>query len=237
MPKIPMDYSKTIIYKIVCNDLSIKECYVGHTINMTKRKCCHKSTCNNEKDKAHNLKIYQIIRENGGWDNWSMLLVEKFPCKDKYEACKREREVYEELEAKMNTFRPYRTQEELKEERKEYREEHKEYHKQYREEHKEEHKEYHKQYREEHKAEKKQYRKQYYQEHKEETKQYQEKHKAKINEKVECKYCSKLLLKRNMTCHHKTCKSKSINEGNYLPSSDSSIESGEIELKNRIDNI
>ena len=30
---------------------------------------------------------------------------------------------------------------------------------------------------------------------------------------------------------------KSINEGNYLPSSDSSIESGEIELKNRIDNI
>ena len=52
MPKIPIDYSKTIIYKIVCNDLSIKECYVGHTINMTKRKCCHKSTCNNEKDKA-----------------------------------------------------------------------------------------------------------------------------------------------------------------------------------------
>ena len=30
---------------------------------------------------------------------------------------------------------------------------------------------------------------------------------------------------------------KSINEGNYLPSSDSSIESGELELKNRTDNI
>ena len=30
---------------------------------------------------------------------------------------------------------------------------------------------------------------------------------------------------------------KSINEGNYLPSSDSSIESGEIELKTRTDNI
>jgi len=30
---------------------------------------------------------------------------------------------------------------------------------------------------------------------------------------------------------------KTINEGNYLPSSDSSIESGEIELKNRTDNI
>ena len=30
---------------------------------------------------------------------------------------------------------------------------------------------------------------------------------------------------------------KSINEGNCLPSSDSSIESEEVELKNRIDNI
>ena len=30
---------------------------------------------------------------------------------------------------------------------------------------------------------------------------------------------------------------KSINEGNYIPSSDSSIESNEIELKNQIDNI
>jgi hypothetical protein len=186
MPRLAMDYSKTIIYKIVCNDLNVKDCYVGHTINMTKRKCSHKSHCNNENDKAHNLKIYQIIRENGGWDNWSMLLVEKFPCKDKYEACKREREVYEELEAKMNTFRPYRTQEELKE---------------YREEHKEELKQYNKQYREEHKEEIKQYREKYYQEHKE-----------KIKEKVECKYCSKLLSNHNMSRHHKTCKSKPVKE-------------------------
>jgi DNA repair exonuclease SbcCD ATPase subunit len=145
MPKAAMDYSKTNIYKIVCNDLTVKDCYVGHTINMTKRKCNHKSVCNNENYKAYNLKIYQIIRENGGWDNWSMLLVEKFPCKDKYEACKREREVYEELEAKMNTFIPYLTQEErkeyLKQYLKQYREEHKEYHKQYYQEHKEEHKE------------------------------------------------------------------------------------------------
>jgi len=197
MPKTPMDYSKTIIYKIVCNDLSIKDCYVGHTTDMTKRKCSHKYKCNNEKDKGHNVKIYQIIRENGGWDNWSMVLVEKFPCKDKYEACKREREVYEELEAKMNTYRPYRTQEELK---------------QYREEHKDERKQYSNQYYQEHKEEKKQYLKQYREEHKEEIKQYREEHKAEINEKVECKYCSKLLLKRHMSRHHKICKSKPVKE-------------------------
>ena len=200
MPKTPMDYSKNIIYKIVCNDLNVKDCYVGHTINMTKRKCSHKSHCNNENDKAHNLKIYQIIRENGGWDNWSMLLVEKFPCKDKYEACKREREVYEELEAKLNTFRPYRTQEELKEYRKEYekqyREEHredrKEYHKQYYQEHKEELKQYNKQYHEEHNTEIKQYSEIYYQEHKEDrkeyNKQYREEHKAERKQNSEKYY-------------------------------------------------
>ena len=198
MPKIPMDYSKTIIYKIVCNDLSIKECYVGHTINMTKRKCSHKSHCNNENDKAHNLKIYQIIRENSGWDNWSMLLVEKFPCKDKYEACKREREVYEELEAKLNTIRPHRTQEELKEERKEYE-------KQYREEHKEVKAEKMKEYRQEHKEEYKEYHKQY-------SNQYYQEHKEKLKEKVECEYCSKLISKYNMSHHHKTCKSKPVKE-------------------------
>ena len=135
MPKTILDYGKTIMYKIVCKELTIKDCYIGHTTNMTKRKAQHKFSCNNEKDKSYNLKIYKIIRQNGGWDNWTMILVEEFPCKDKYQACKRERELYEELGAFMNTYRPYRTQEEHKEEQKQC-------FKQYCEDHKEEIKEY-----------------------------------------------------------------------------------------------
>jgi len=224
MPKTILDYSKTIMYKIVCNDLSVKECYVGHTTDMTKRKSCHKSVCHNEKNKHHNLKIYKIIRENGGWENWTMLLVEKFPCEDKYQACRRERELYEELDTKLNTLRPHITQEETKQHNKQYREEHKEYYKQYdkqyREEHKEYYKQYDKQYREEHKAEieqyKKQHNKQYRQEHNEKIKQndkkYREEHKEEIaekkKEKVECKYCAKLLSKCSMSYHIKICKSK-----------------------------
>jgi len=190
MPRAAMDYSKTNIYKIVCNDLTIKDCYVGHTTDMTKRKCAHKSRCHNEKDKKHNLKIYKIIRENGGWDNWNMVLVEKFPCKDKYEACKREREVFEELDAKMNTNRPYTTQEETKQ-----------FHKQYNEEHQEELKEYQKKYREENKEVIARKEKQYREEHKEQINEKQK-------EKVECEYCAKRLSKGNMTRHHKICKSK-----------------------------
>ena len=190
MPKTIMDYSKTIIYKIVCNDLNVNGCYVGHTINMTKRKYSHKSICHNEKSKYHNRKIYKIIRENGGWENWTMLLVEKFPCKDKHEACKREREVYEELDAKMNTLIPYLTQEEYNQNRKQNR----------------------KQYREEHQEEINQNQKKYYQGHKEYykqyDKQYREENKAEINKKIECEYCAKLISKRNITRHLKICKSK-----------------------------
>jgi len=197
MPKTPMDYNKTIIYKIVCNDLNVNDCYVGHTINMTKRKCSHKSACNNEKDRHHNLKIYKIIRENGGWDNWNMVLVEEFPCKDKFEACKKEREVYEELDAKLNTLIPYRTQEELKEYKKQND-------KQYREEHKQYHEQYHKKYREEHKDILNEKGRKYRQEHQTEIAEIAEKRK----EKIECKYCAKLLSKGSMYYHIKICKSK-----------------------------
>ena len=202
------DYSKTIIYKIVCNNLSIKECYVGHTINMTKRKCCHKSCCHNEIDKGHNNKIYQMIRQNGGWSNWSMLLIEKFPCKDKHEACKREREIYEEIDAKMNMLRPYRTQEDLKNYQKQYREENKDYQKKWREAHKEEIEQNKKQYYQEHKEN---YKK-YYQDHKEERKQYEKKYreekKEEMNEKIECEFCKKTLSKCSMYRHLKICKCK-----------------------------
>jgi len=124
-----MDYSKTIIYKIVCNDLEIKETYVGHTTNIVKRRYEHKHGCNNEKSSHHNLKIYQTIRANGGWDNWSMVQVCEFPCNNMEEARAEERRYYELLNASLNMINPYRNQREyydvnrdtILEKKKEYR--------------------------------------------------------------------------------------------------------------------
>ena len=42
MPRLPIDYSKTIIYRIVCKNPEIKDCYVGQTTDFTSRKSCHK---------------------------------------------------------------------------------------------------------------------------------------------------------------------------------------------------
>jgi hypothetical protein len=97
------------MYKIVCNDLNIKDLYVSQTTNFRKRKNGHKSVCYNEDCEMFNLKVYQFIRANGGWSNWSMLEIEKFTCNDSNEAHTRERYWVETLNATLNCNIPSRT--------------------------------------------------------------------------------------------------------------------------------
>jgi len=104
MPKTNIDYSKTVIYKIVCNDENVDYLYIGSTTNFTKRKNCHKSCCNNINNKSYKQKKYVQIRENGGWENFKMIEVEKYPCNDNREAEARKEVIRLELKANMNTF-------------------------------------------------------------------------------------------------------------------------------------
>ena len=108
MPRVPIDYANTIVYKIVCNDLNITECYVGHTTNFVQRKNQHRKTCVNEKGQVYNCKLYKTIRENGGWENYSMIEIEKYPCNDVNEARAKEREYYEKLNSSLNSKNPRR---------------------------------------------------------------------------------------------------------------------------------
>ena len=66
MPKTRIDYSKCIIYRIVCNDINITECYIGHTTNLIKRRNQHKSNCRCPYDGER--KVYKFIKENGNFD-------------------------------------------------------------------------------------------------------------------------------------------------------------------------
>jgi hypothetical protein len=131
MPIRATDYSKTIIYKLVCNDPDVIDLYVGHTTDFNTRKSRHKQACCNEKNKEYNEKKYQIMRGSGGWDNWNMVLVEKYPCADGLEARQREHYWYEILKAGMNTRQPYRTEEQRLAYYKTYNEEHKGYFEEY----------------------------------------------------------------------------------------------------------
>jgi hypothetical protein len=110
MPRLAIDYAKNFNYKIVCKDLSITDSYAGSSTNWSKRKNCHKSSCNNENSKKYHLKVYQFIREHGGWNNWNMILIEYYPCKTQLESAQRERYWTETLKATLNCQVPGRTQ-------------------------------------------------------------------------------------------------------------------------------
>ena len=122
MPNYILNYENSIIYKLCCQDLNVSYVYVGHTTNFIKRKSSHKTDCNNNNGSKYNLKVYQTIRDYGGWENWSMIKIEDYACSDKLEVSKRERYWYETLNADLNARMPCISKEEQKENLKEYRE-------------------------------------------------------------------------------------------------------------------
>ena len=102
----PTDYSNTIIYKITCKDDSINGVYVGHTTNFVQRQHCHKQGCVNPKSTNYNCKLYQSIRDHGGWDNWTMEIIAFFKCANQYEARIKEQEYFTLLNANLNSVEP-----------------------------------------------------------------------------------------------------------------------------------
>ena len=118
MPKSKInDY---IFYKIVCLDNSCELCYVGSTANWKERQRCHKSSCTNENSKKYNSKKYQIIRANGGWDNFKMIQIATRDQLSIREAEQIEEEYRVELKANMNGQRCYVSDQEKQEHIKEY---------------------------------------------------------------------------------------------------------------------
>ena len=211
MSNLLANYKNTVIYKIYCKDESISDIYIGHTTNFKQRNKLHKSNCNVESSKGYNYKIYKIIRENGGWDNWNMIIIENYPCENVDDARYRERYWIEKESSQLNVTIPnrskkeyaqiYRTvhKEEISEKAKIYRNNNKEKIKDYIESNKEkinfqkhdwyeEKKDYilqkAKEHYEENKEQKIEYQKQYAQENKEHIKSYQEEYREKNKEKL-----------------------------------------------------
>jgi len=107
-----VNYNNSHIYKLCCKDTDITDIYIGSTINFRNRKCRHKSNCNNINSKKHNYKVYQFIREHGGWENWTMILIEKVNVNCKLELHQKERYYIEELKPSLNKQLPLRTKNE-----------------------------------------------------------------------------------------------------------------------------
>jgi hypothetical protein len=190
MPLTKVDYSKTVIYKIQHHD-NDELLYVGSTTDFTRRKAEHKRRCYKVNDKCYNLKLYSMIRDNGGFDCFNMTIIKEFPCQNKREAEAEEDKVIREARANMNGQRAYVTPEDVKEQGKQYRLENKdkltEQKKQYYEQNKEKITEKNKRYREQNRDEISEQRKQYYEQNKEkvavQNKRYCEQNKGKKAER------------------------------------------------------
>ena len=132
MPKTPIDYSKTIIYKLVHNeDYDNINIYICSTTDFLKRTNQHKNSCNNEKKQNYNDKKYQYIRDNGGWNEWNMIEIQKYPCNDGNEARAREEYWRSHFNAQLNMVKSYTTYEERLEQKKRYNHANKEKRKEY----------------------------------------------------------------------------------------------------------
>ena len=105
MPRTCKDYTKSVVYRIVQNHITL---YIGSTTNFVKRKANHKSDCNNEKKKSFHFPIYKYIRANGGWDNgFQMVLIQEYPlCKNSLELEMYELSHCDAYEPDFNARRP-----------------------------------------------------------------------------------------------------------------------------------
>jgi hypothetical protein len=148
------------IYKICCDDLP-DFVYVGSTKAFRQRKREHKSRINNDNN---NLKLYTTIRENGGWDNWRMVIIEECGEISFTQARIKEEEHRLKLNANLNMLRCHTSEEERKEQKKEYMKEYR---------YNEIREEYMKEYRENNKEKIVESRRQYYQKNKEKFKKNQ----------------------------------------------------------------
>tara|TARA_R100000655_G_C2977044_1_gene191259 strand:- start:597 stop:1220 length:624 start_codon:yes stop_codon:yes gene_type:complete len=148
------------IYKISCIDQELcKEEYIGSTEDEHIREMAHKSDCNNPNAKNYNTKVYQTIREYGGWENWKFEIIEVCDESINIPQLAKEREEFwrKTLNATLNMYRAFRTEEERLA-----------YQAQHYEEHKEEKLAYQAQHYQDNKEEKLAYQAQYNEEHKEE---------------------------------------------------------------------
>ena len=175
------DKCEYTFYTFICNDPNITDCYVGSTKAFRQRKRNHKSNCNLKTSKSYNVKIYQTIRANGGWDSWEMKPIDTKIC-SRLEARIHETKLMEERHATLNCMKAYTSDEQKQEaisaNKKAYYEQNKDKLLAYQ-------KEYNQQNKETISTYQKEYQKEYYHQNKEVLIAYQKEYRAKKKQQNE----------------------------------------------------
>ena len=185
MEDVDIRYENAVIYMIKHKTDDIKEFYIGSSKDFKERCGTHKRSCNNQNSKNYNLKVYKYMRENGGWNEWTIVKLYDYPCKNRNELELEEQRAVKEYKSTLNTQVPCRTP------------------KEYYEDNKEKKIQQGKEYRKDNKEKIKQKDKERYEANKEEI---NKKRAIKIN----CDICNSLVRKSDIAKHKRTEKCKKL---------------------------
>jgi hypothetical protein len=108
------NYNESRIYKIYCTLSTINEFYIGSSAEYEKRCILHKSNVTNINSPMYGYKLYNYIRNNGGWNNFTVEVLEKYPCKNRKELNIREEWWKQQEQPTLNERKAHRTEEDLK---------------------------------------------------------------------------------------------------------------------------
>lgn len=87
MPRVKINYAEMIFYKIYCLSPNITKVFVGHTTNVNQRKHILKKQTQSE---TYYSDMIEFIKNSGGWENWSLQMLEKYECKSHIDIILRE---------------------------------------------------------------------------------------------------------------------------------------------------
>ena len=102
------------IYKICCFDPEITDEYIGLTVNFNKTIHDNKYRVNDENCTSYDSKLNQIIRANGGWDNWLKFPIEIIVTDDVATARKRQTELMHINNTSLNMKNSFTSLEDVK---------------------------------------------------------------------------------------------------------------------------
>ena len=105
------------VYCLVCKDTDVQEVYVGSCQDLNIRIKHHRTDCNNKNSPKYYRKVYQFIRENGGFDNFKFIWLELFKTDDTIFLKQLEQHYMDTFprELLLNSLRAYTTEEEKRE--------------------------------------------------------------------------------------------------------------------------
>lgn len=89
-------------YYKLCHKTDKKECYVSSTTTINSCFSIHR--CRYMDIKNQNIKLYKYIRENGGIDEWHIVILENKRCKSPYERYINESKYIKEHNATLHSY-------------------------------------------------------------------------------------------------------------------------------------